>query len=59
MRQFGFSRKSAVALQGKLVRTIRPVYDVGAGELGVVCGMYLLFQGYGITVRFSSDAGTA
>lgn len=44
-------------MQGRLVRTMRSVYDVGAGELGFICGMYLLASGYAITVRFSAGCG--
>ena len=41
-------------MQGTIVRTMRPLYDVGVGEMGIVCGMYLLREGYVVLIRFST-----
>jgi hypothetical protein len=54
MRPERFSRKEAEKMQGVIVRTMRPLYDVGVGEMGIVCGMYLDYHGYVLSIRFST-----
>ena len=44
-------------MQGTIVRTMRSLYDVGQGELGVVCGMYFTGDGYAVSIRFSTPDG--
>jgi hypothetical protein len=53
-RQKGFSLKEAKEMQGTIVRTMRPLYHVGVGELGIVCGMYKVVDGYAVSIRFST-----